>query len=62
MGSGCDIVCIQETKREVLDPLFLKKIAPASFDCFVFQASVGASGDFLKVRLSSRIVLLPVLK
>lgn len=35
-------------RREVLDPLFLKKFAPASFDCFIFQPSVGASGDLFK--------------
>lgn len=46
-GAGCDIICLQETKKEHLDQVFLRKILPISFDDFLFVPSVGASGGLL---------------
>lgn len=43
----CDIICLQETKKENFDAPFLRKICPAVFDCFDFLPSVGASGGIL---------------
>lgn len=43
----CDIVCLQETKKDQFDRLFLKKICPPAFDCFDYLPSVGASGGIL---------------
>jgi exonuclease III len=40
----CDIICIQETKRESFNVSYLKKICPKAFDCFSFTPSIGASG------------------
>lgn len=44
VDSLCDIVCLQETKREHFDDLFLRNICPASFDKFIYLPSTGASG------------------
>ena len=45
--SACDVACFQETKKEVLDSTFLRNVLPASFNCFEFQPSIGASGGIL---------------
>jgi exonuclease III len=42
--SGCDIVCLQETKREHFDLKYIKNFCPKKFNKFVFLPSVGASG------------------
>ena len=47
--SGCDIVCLQETKREDFNILYIRKFCPPAFDSFVFLPSVGASGGSLIV-------------
>ena len=47
LQSGCDIFCLQETKRENFDISFLRKFSPNCFDCFDFLPSVGASGGIL---------------
>jgi exonuclease III len=41
--TGCDVICIQETKREMFDQAFIKKNCPKTFDSFCFIPSVGAS-------------------
>jgi exonuclease III len=48
----CDIVCLQETKKEDFDPLFLRKICP-QFDYFDFLPSIGASSGILVARKGS---------
>jgi exonuclease III len=45
--SQCDIVCLQETKKEVIDVPFHRKVSRAFFDSHVFLPSVGASGGIL---------------
>jgi exonuclease III len=42
--SGCDIICLQETKRNFFDSQYLRNFCPRSFDSFEFIPSVGASG------------------
>lgn len=42
-----DVVCFQETKKELIDSEFLKKVLPPSFDDFLFVPSVGAFGGLL---------------
>lgn len=42
VDSECDIVCFQETKKEVLDHSFMRNFCPADFDKFAFLPSVGA--------------------
>ena len=47
--SNYDIICLQETKREIFDLQLIKKFCPSSFDSFEFLPSVGASGGILIV-------------
>jgi exonuclease III len=51
--SGCDVICLQETKRQSFDVQFLKKFYPASFVTFEFLPSVGASGGIITIWKSS---------
>ena len=44
INSNCDIVCLQETKKQSFNLMFIKKICPAVFDAFEFIPSVGAYG------------------
>jgi exonuclease III len=44
---NCDMICLQETKRENFDRAYIKFFCPASFDCFEFVPSVGFSGGTL---------------
>lgn len=46
-SANCDVVCLQETKREEFDLQFLKNICPNTIDAFEFLPSVGASGGIL---------------
>jgi exonuclease III len=45
--SGCDIICLQETKREHFDMQYGKKNCPKKFSKFLFVPSVGASGGII---------------
>ena len=54
--SNCDIVCLQEMKKDDFDLAFIKKICPTAFDAFDFLPSVGASGGIL-VTWKSRMFL-----
>lgn len=41
---SCDVICLQETKKESFDKMFINKICPPMFDAFDFIPSVGALG------------------
>ncbi|XP_066344156.1 uncharacterized protein [Miscanthus floridulus] len=45
--TNCDIVCLQETKKDNFDAAFVRKILPATFDDYLFVPSAGASGGLL---------------
>lgn len=47
LESNCDIISIQETKRDFFDISYIRKFCPASFDDYCFLPSVGASGGIL---------------
>lgn len=49
----CDILCLQETKREQFDLSYIRKFCPSQFDDFVFLPSVGASGGTITLWNSS---------
>jgi len=53
LESNCDIISIQETKREEFDITYVRKFCPASFDEFCFLPSVGNSGGILVAWKSS---------
>jgi len=42
--SNSDVICLQETKKEHFDAMFLRNFCPPTFDKFEFLPSVGASG------------------
>jgi exonuclease III len=54
--SRCDVICLQETKKECFDVAGLKKFCPNSFDSFAFVPSVGNSGGSITVWNSSKLV------
>jgi exonuclease III len=47
--SACQVLCLQETKRESFDIFYIKKFCPRSLDQFAFFPSIGASGGLLIV-------------
>lgn len=51
--SACQILCLQETKREHFDSFYINKFCPRWLDSFAFSPSVGASGGLLIVWNSS---------
>jgi exonuclease III len=40
----CDVLCLQETKREFFDLQYIKKFCRRNLDHFVFLPSLGLSG------------------
>jgi hypothetical protein len=54
--SRCDIVCLQETKKDFFDRADLRKFCPNSLDAFAFVPSVGNSGGFITVWNSSKLM------
>jgi hypothetical protein len=53
--AGCEVVCLQETKKEFFDLAYLKNFCPAPFDSFAFVPSMGNSGGFVIIWKSSRL-------
>jgi hypothetical protein len=45
--SNSDICCIQETKREDFDDLYIRNFCPPALDNFIFLLSNGALGGIL---------------
>jgi exonuclease III len=44
METKCDIICLQETKKENFDQNFIRKYCPPTFDRFEFVPSISNSG------------------
>lgn len=51
--SSCDIICLQETKKDHFDLNFIKYFCPPIFDSFLFVPSVSASGGIITIWKSS---------
>ena len=51
--SNCDVICLQETKRENFDHSFIKSFCPNRFDRFSFSPSFGASDGIIVIWNSS---------
>lgn len=47
--SKCDIVCLQETKKQSFDLMFMKKNRTPSFDAFEYIPSLGAFGGSIVI-------------
>jgi exonuclease III len=45
--SNCDIICLQETKREVFAMDYIRKFCPKRFDKFEYLPSIGALVELL---------------
>jgi exonuclease III len=56
MDNNCDVICLQETKKQSFDLLFIKKICPSSFDAFEFIPSDGASGGTIVIWKSNLFI------
>jgi exonuclease III len=54
LETNCEIICLQETKKEKFDTNFIKQFCPLAFDRFEFIPSVGASGGTIMIWKSSR--------
>ena len=54
--SGCQVCCIQETKKDHFNLSDIRKFAPKNFDSFAFAPSNGAAGRDSIVRLSRVLV------
>jgi exonuclease III len=52
--ANCDVICLQETKKENFDSNFIKSFCLTSFDQFKFIPSVGASRGSIIIWKSSR--------
>ena len=48
-ASGCSVLCLQETKKPVIDHAFIKSCCPRRFDQFAFVPSRGASGGIVTI-------------
>jgi exonuclease III len=53
--SGCDVICLQETKKELFDAAYLKNFCPNHFDSFAFVSSVGNSGGSIIIWKISKL-------
>ena len=52
-ASGCSVICLQETKKPMIDNAFIKSCCPRRFDQFAFVPSHGASGGIVTIWNSS---------
>lgn len=46
---GCNVICLQETKRTSFDLSYVKTFCPRRFDKFEYVPSRGASGGLITV-------------
>ena len=47
--SNCSIVCLQETKKPIIDSMFIKSCCPRRFDKFSYIPSRGALGGIATI-------------
>lgn len=52
-SSGCDVICIQESKMQSFDASMLKMLCPKRFDSFAFIPAIGASGGIITIWCSN---------
>jgi hypothetical protein len=45
--SNCNILCLQETKREIFDSSYIRKLCPCRLNQFAFAPYVGNSGGLI---------------
>jgi hypothetical protein len=47
--SNCNIICLQETKRDFFDQAYLRKFCPRRFNQFAYVPSIGNSGGLITI-------------
>ena len=47
--SNCNIICFQETKKEIFDLSYIRKFCPRRFNQFAYSPSVGSSGGIITI-------------
>ena len=47
--SQCDIICIEETKRDFFDTAYLRKFFHRKFNQFAYVPSIGNSGGIITI-------------
>jgi exonuclease III len=47
--SYCDVICLQETKRDSFNDSFIRNMCPPAFDYYEYLPSVGLSGGVIIV-------------
>jgi exonuclease III len=52
--TSCDIICLQETKRELLDLPYIKNFCPPTYDSFEYVPSERFSGGIISFWKSTR--------
>lgn len=52
--SNCNIICIQETKREQFDQNYLRNFCPGKFNQFAYVPSIGNSGGLIIIWVGSQ--------
>lgn len=48
-GSACQIICLQETKKDFFDHSYLRKFCPRHLSNFAYSPSIGASGGLITI-------------
>jgi exonuclease III len=54
LETNCEIICLQETKKENFDQSFIRQFCPSTFEHFEFIPSIGASGGTIIICKSGR--------
>jgi exonuclease III len=54
--TNCDIICLQESKREFFDHAYLRNFCSSQFDSFDYVPSIGLSGGTIVIWKSSRFL------
>lgn len=47
--SNCNILCLQETKREHFDSAYIRKFCPRRMNQFIYEPSIGNSGGIITI-------------
>ena len=47
--SNCNILCLQETKKEHFDSAYIRKYSPRGLNQFAYKESVGSSGGIITI-------------
>jgi exonuclease III len=52
--SNCNVICLQETKREEFDQAYIRNFCPRKFNQFAYVPSIGNSGGLIIIWVGSQ--------